>query len=251
MQKIIGLAGRKQSGKNTSFNCMKLWIPDAQEFAFADPLKRMCIDILGLEERQAYGSDADKNEEISHLLWENFPVKAWQYPDGNITTETPDFQRLTFSDYAALELGQLAAYDKYTSGFPKPAKGPMTARQVMQFWGSEIFRKAYGGVWIDATLRKIRKSGCEFAVITDCRFPNELKAIQDEGGKVIKLTRNIFPNDNHPSETAFDEDKFNQELFDAVLDNRLMDVSDQCESLYAILRRWNYVDKKELGRIHV
>jgi hypothetical protein len=232
MQKIIGLAGRKQSGKNTSFNCMKLWIPDAQEFAFADPLKRMCIDILGLEERQAYGSDADKNEQVPHLLWENFPVPVGI--DGKVIDPYRQY------------LPELLYHKEI-----ELKKGPMTARQVLQYWGSEIFRRAYGDVWVDATLRKIRKSGCEFAVITDCRFPNELAAIQEAGGKVIKLTRNIFPNDNHPSETAFDEDKFNQELFDAVLDNRLMDVSDQCESLYAILRRWGYVDKKELGRIHV
>jgi hypothetical protein len=233
MQKIVGLAGRKQSGKNTSYNCMKLWIPDAQEFAFADPLKRMCIDILGLEERQAYGSDADKNEEIPHLRWENFPLLVGE--KGNILNPVD----ITYSD------GEIYC------GKTKVKTGPMTGRQVLQYWGSEIFRRAYGNVWVDATLRKIRKSGCTFAVITDCRFPNELEAIQAAGGKVIKLTRNIFPNDNHPSETAFDEDKFNQELFDAVLDNRLMDVSDQCESLYAILRRWGYVDKKELGRIHV
>jgi hypothetical protein len=242
MQTIIGLAGRKQSGKNTSYNCMKLWIPDAQEFAFADPLKEMCINILGLEYRQAYGSDADKNEQVSHLLFENFPVTVWEYADGQISTTL----RLPPSD-----LGMLKDNTWAPPRFPRRATGPMTARQVLQFWGSEIFRKAYHNVWVDATLRKIRKSGCETAVITDCRFPNELEAIQQAGGKVIKLTRNVFPDDNHPSETAFDEGNFDQSLFDAILDNRVMDVSDQCESLYAILRRWGYVSQKSLGRIHV
>lgn len=256
MQRILGLAGRKQSGKNTSFNCLKLWVPDAQEFAFADSLKRMCIDILGLTVRQCYGSDDDKNTLVPHLLWENFPVPAWSMPDGSVYIESSELGKQHIHNQELRLMDALLKRDIVSSETafklsPLRKLGPMTAREVMQFWGTEIYRRAYGNVWADACIRKIRQSGCELAVITDCRFPNELETIQEAGGKVLKLTRNIFPEDKHPSETAFDEENFDQSRFDGVLDNRDMDVSDQCEALYGILRRWGYVEHKNVGRIHV
>jgi hypothetical protein len=249
-QRIIALAGRKQSGKNTSYNCMKLWLPDAQEFAFAEPLKRMCVDILGISEKQAFGSDDDKNSVVPHLLWENFPAPAWRLPDGTTfmeSTEIPPKENIVEW------LGSKTLMRFWEGEGPEPERktGPMTAREVMQYWGSEIFRRAYSNVWADACIRKIRASACDIAVITDCRFENELQTVQSAGGKVIKLTRNIFPDDKHPSETAFDPENFDQSRFDVVIDNQNMDVSEQCEVLYGTLRRWGLVESKHVGRIHI
>ncbi len=239
MQKILGLAGRKQSGKSTSYSCIKLWEPNAQEFSFADPLKRMCIEILGLTERQCYGSDDDKNTPISHLLWENFPIAAWQRYNGAIFLGEEESR-----DHS------LFSVDCYVPP-PIPKTGPMTARQVMQYWGSEIFRKAYGNVWADACIRKIRASDCELAIITDCRFPNELDAIQKAGGMVLYLTRVVFPEDTHPSETAFDKPSFDQTRFDGILDNSKMSTLEQCEALHTLLTEWRYVNEYSRNYAHI
>jgi hypothetical protein len=56
-------------------------------------------------------------------------------------------------------------------------------------------------------------------LITDMRFPNELKAIKDKGGISIRVNRHNHPNDinpntEHPSETALDNEEF-----DYVIDN--------------------------------
>jgi hypothetical protein len=67
MTKIVAFAGRKQSGKSSAAEFT------AQEYSkkhgevsaiynFADPLKQLCIDILGLEHHQCYGTDEEKNE---------------------------------------------------------------------------------------------------------------------------------------------------------------------------------------------
>jgi hypothetical protein len=48
-------------------------------------------------------------------------------------------------------------------------------------------------------------------IITDVRFPNELQAIKDKGGIVIrveKITNNLKVSNNHESETALDDATF-------------------------------------------
>ena len=46
-------------------------------------------------------------------------------------------------------------------------------------------------------------------IITDCRFPNEFRAIKDNGGVVIRIERDcIKPVNAHPSEIALDDFQF-------------------------------------------
>lgn len=50
-------------------------------------------------------------------------------------------------------------------------------------------------------------------IITDCRFPNEFRAIKDNGGIVIRIERDgIVPINAHPSETALDSFEFDFEI---------------------------------------
>lgn len=102
----------------------------------------------------------------------------------------------------------------------------LTAREVMQFVGTDIFRKMKNNIWADATIAKIKKEKPNLAIIADCRFPNEVDAIKNAGGIVIKLTRNPFDSD-HASETALDPDNYDQSNFDFVLDNKNLSIEDQ------------------------
>lgn len=45
-------------------------------------------------------------------------------------------------------------------------------------------------------------------IITDMRFPNEMKAIKDRGGITIRIERLGQPVNNHPSETSLDDATF-------------------------------------------
>lgn len=102
----------------------------------------------------------------------------------------------------------------------------LTAREVMQLVGTDMFRKLQNKVWSSATIRKIQQDAPLVGLIADCRFPNEVKAVQDAGGLVIKLTRNPY-NSNHSSETALDPDNFDPNLFDCVIDNKNLTISEQ------------------------
>ncbi len=86
-----------------------------------------------------------------------------------------------------------------------------TVRHLLQQIGTEMFRRLWPDVWINAWRRRLcsidRYGDAEgFVICPDVRFPNELKAIHDLGGVVIRLTRAPFANeDQHESETALDE----------------------------------------------
>ena len=69
----------------------------------------------------------------------------------------------------------------------------ITPRFILQQWGTEVCRKAFhDDIWIASLENKLRNSQDD-VVITDCRFPNEIKAIKAAGGKVIRVVRGPEP----------------------------------------------------------
>lgn len=114
----------------------------------------------------------------------------------------------------------------------------LTPRLVLQLWGTEVARKAFhDDTWIASLENKLARAHNDI-VITDVRFPNEIRAVRDAGGIVIRVVRgpepawygvaqaaNNYPQPNasteilndlgiHPSEWAWIGTKF-----DAVIDN--------------------------------
>jgi len=219
MTKIIGFLGRKQSGKNTCSNMMhgfelqkremirdfkiedtgklailtenaagqvgwgefdvtrkdddfaqwahmNMW-PFIKNYAFADELKRMAIDLFDVPPECVFGTDQQKNQAQEHLRWENMP----------------------------------GMFDEQKR---QKWSGSMTAREFMQFFGSEIMRKMHRPVWINKTLRQISMEQSAIAIISDVRFPNEAEAIKLAGGIIVKLNRKQKTKDLHQSEEGVD-----------------------------------------------
>jgi hypothetical protein len=163
MAVIVGLSGRKQSGKSSTAAFLERWY-EAEVLHFADPLKRFCIDVLGLEEEQCYGTEDDKNS-LTDLRFEDMPGDA-------------------LDDWEP---------------------GPMSARHVLQFFGTDIVRQMKPSAWVDATMRRAAGSLAPLVVIADVRFPDEADAILAAGGEVIRLARQIDTEDQHYSETALNQ----------------------------------------------
>jgi len=90
-------------------------------------------------------------------------------------------------------------------------------------------------VWSSATIRRINKEKPNLAIIADCRFPNEVMAIKNAGGIVIKLTRNLY-NSSHSSEMALDPDKYDQSHFDLVVNNTNINITEQNKIIYHFLK---------------
>ena len=69
----------------------------------------------------------------------------------------------------------------------------LTPRWVLQQWGTEVCRKAFhDDIWIASLENKLRLA-TDNVVISDCRFPNEIKSIKDAGGIVIRVKRGVDP----------------------------------------------------------
>ena len=105
-----------------------------------------------------------------------------------------------------------------------------TFRAFLQHFGSEVMRGVNDNIWIDCTL-----SNCgENAIISDCRFPNEAKAVKARGGIVIKVVRpDAQAKDSHQSETQIDEIEADYTLWnDSTLGNLVANV----DSLVRLLR---------------
>jgi len=69
----------------------------------------------------------------------------------------------------------------------------LTPRLVLQLWGTEVCRRGFhDDIWIASLENKLRTSKDD-VVISDCRFPNEIKSIKDAGGIVVRVARGPEP----------------------------------------------------------
>jgi len=69
----------------------------------------------------------------------------------------------------------------------------LTPRLMLQLWGTEVCRKGFhDDIWIASLENKLRNSKDD-VVISDCRFPNEIKSIKNAGGIVIRVVRGPEP----------------------------------------------------------
>jgi hypothetical protein len=96
----------------------------------------------------------------------------------------------------------------------------MTPRLLLQLLGTECGREIlHSNIWVNALFADYKEdnsSNYPNWVVTDCRFPNEAKAIQERGGIVIRINRPGFEDTgDHESETALD----NYKEFDHVITN--------------------------------
>lgn len=69
----------------------------------------------------------------------------------------------------------------------------VTPRWILQYWGTEVCRKGFhDDIWIASLENKMRKTK-DNIVISDVRFPNEISAIHNAGGIVVRVKRGPEP----------------------------------------------------------
>ena len=169
---IINLLGRKRSGKETFYKLLCPYIKDIAELQFATPLKKLCIEILGLEREQCYGSDACRETVTSYRWDEVAEIIKVNYP-------------------------QVGEY--------------LTARQVLQIVGTDLFRNLLSkDIWTRAAINTAIKSQAKVCVFTDGRFINEIDALDELKKSVnrvihIRLYRETGLTDKHTSEIELDD----------------------------------------------
>lgn len=69
----------------------------------------------------------------------------------------------------------------------------LTPRWILQHWGTDVLRNNFhDSIWIASLENKINKSK-DNVVISDVRFPNEIKSIKSMGGIIIRIKRGPDP----------------------------------------------------------
>lgn len=73
-------------------------------------------------------------------------------------------------------------------------KKEFTPRLALQLLGTEAIRETFfQDFWVSTVIKRYLENGKPNTVITDCRFPNEINAIRQNGGKIIHVARDNYP----------------------------------------------------------
>jgi hypothetical protein len=195
-----------------------MW-PYVKQYKFAEDLKKICVNLFGIERHKIYGTHEQKNE-LTNIKWENIP--------GFI--RTPDDKTSMEEIYGNLDAHGISDKVKFHDG------GYMSGRQFMQVFATEIMRAIKDDIWVEPVIRRIKEEDSQLSIITDGRFTNELKAIKDIGGKSIYLTRSLV-DDNHVG-----ENQVGQNDCDAFIDNQNLSLLDTCKELINILEGWGWME---------
>mgnify|MGYP003336303353 FL=1 len=69
----------------------------------------------------------------------------------------------------------------------------LTPRWILQWWGTEVCRNHFhDDIWIAALQARLARRS-DHTVISDVRFPNEIKAIKEQGGRIVWIQRGELP----------------------------------------------------------
>ena len=203
-QRIIALAGKKGSGKDT---LASLLYPRFERVAFADAVYREVVDAYCLEDASFLRERTTKETPLARLC--------------PICCDDSDFvevlRGLGIQEYQAL-----------------------SPRQVLQYWGTEYRQKKDGPYyWVDKVLDLIRLNPDVDYCVTDMRFPHEYSALfefsleeDDVQFDCVKLVRELEDDvtSTHISETALE----GYDIFTAVIVNPEQDPQAMVRSLKSI-----------------
>lgn len=260
MTKIIALCGKKQSGKTTLSNFLhghEMKRHDIIEKFFMSPEGQLVVnctfhDENGKEFQEMGVLDLQqKNDEFyqyaSRRIWPL--IRGYNFADSLKELCVMLFDIPPECVYGTDEEKNQNQQHLLWENMPgvTDKTGPMTSREFMQFFGTDVMRKIYEPIWIQNCLRRIEEDKSEIAIISDCRFLNEIKAIQERGGKVIRLLRSPYES-SHQSEIDAD----NYDKFDGVVDNRELSIDESCAKFLSVLIDLGVTQKiREMGKYTV
>lgn len=245
--KIIGIAGRKQAGKNTVANYINGHVLISRNMVtdfYIDENGKLIVQTSDSNGEVGFGEfDITRKDKafVEYAHQELWPyIKVYHFADPlkemavNLFGLT--YQQVYGTDEDKNTLTHLLWED--IPACPEGKSGNMTARDFLQHFGTNIVRKTYNNAWVNATINRIINEDSELSIIPDVRFPNEVKAIKDNGGIVIRLTRDLY-HSVHDSERALDKESFDWKNFDLVLDNENLKIEQLCELLKHNARIWS------------
>lgn len=206
---IIGITGKAQSGKDTACRIVQL-------------INTVDYDCACLEgEGEKYILDNVDNILPITCMWEKHAFADKLKECASIILGVPRFM---------FESGEFK--ESFTSLPLSNKEGePMTNREFLQYFGTEVGRSIDKNLWIKALMYSYGRDKESHWIIPDVRFPNEADAIRNAGGVLWKIERDGSGAGNHISEKLIDDIKV-----DVVIENNL----DMKYYIKAIIMAYNH-----------
>lgn len=206
---IIGITGKAQSGKDTACRIVQL----------INTVDYDCACSEG--EGEKYILDNVDNILPITCMWEKHAFADKLKECASIILGVPRFM---------FESGEFK--ESFTSLPLSNKEGePMTNREFLQYFGTEVGRNIDKDLWIKALMYSYGRDKESHWIIPDVRFPNEADAIRNAGGVLWKIERDGSGAGNHISEKLIDDIKV-----DVVIENNL----DMKYYIKAIIMAYNH-----------
>lgn len=196
-RKIIALAGEAGSGKDTF--AQPLLRANWNHGSFAANLKKMCQQVFSLSPTLTDTQEGKiKSLDVPRTFTDRHLTQIVRWIDN--THDLTNCQELISGIKKEYILDPLI-----TTGRVKSFR---SAREILQFVGTEVCRRICPEYHVDVLIMKIEQTPGNW-IITDARFPNERKALKEKfGAQLILIKRpgiqSIAP--VHASETSLGVD---------------------------------------------
>lgn len=256
MTQIIGFAGKKQSGKDTSCNFIlmikMIELGVCKNARLNNDGKIEVSDIFGQRrDNEDYFEFSKKHVDIDRVMdaisgevkiyyladpLKRIAIDIFGLPEDKVYGTDGDKNELTHLLWENMPVAKSQFDQEYDSGSSLNTEtryraGPMTIREFLQYLGSDVFRKIYSKVWLDTLFRRIKKDNPRLALIGDVRFDNEIEGCISEEAFVLGLTKDKFKSaDTHASENV------NLKLCSKIIDNEKLNIAEQNKEIYFALK---------------
>lgn len=208
---IIGLAGRRGSGKDTTAGIIQELLEPSEHhdgpehpvtfygISFARPIKEFVQLVFDMSDEQVWGSEKEAPDRRYSRMTSMARMKE---------AERQVFQKFIARYHLPVSPHELEFF--LTEREADGEYGPpfLTSRYAQQTLGTEWGRMSFDRVWVDLVrkqLQKLRETVPTFvAVVTDVRFPNEAEAVRAEGGVLWRVSRGKPSWYAHESEALVD-----------------------------------------------
>ena len=176
---ILGISGKKQSGKDLVGKIIQ-WLVSNNTISFDDWIN------ISTSTRNSY----------SHWIIKSFADNLKDIVCLIINCTRDELEDESFKNK---ELGE--EWDiPYT---PLDSTGirynKLTPRMILQQLGTEVGRNIHPNIWINSLMKDYISDKHKLPnwIITDTRFKNEVEAIEDKGGFIIRVNRSIVNNSDY------------------------------------------------------
>ena len=156
---ILGISGRKQAGKNTTANILHGII--LKEQGFVEDWNIDALGHLNILDEGGWGYFDVTRKDPAFVSWADnvmWPfVKLYSFADNLKAVCTELFNIPPECVYGTDEQKNQVQEHLLWENISTNRTGPMTAREFMQHFGTDVCRKVYEPIWVNACIKKIQQ----------------------------------------------------------------------------------------------